>query len=221
MPPTDARTRAVIFDLDGVLVDSEGLHVEAWRKVFAGRGATVSDEEYAHGVGMADADWLEWLSRRRVPSLDVRECLDEKRRVFAGILKANVRPFPGVVELVARLHPECRLGVASNSPRQSIETVLAELGLRPHFDAVAGAEDVKHHKPHPEIYLRVAAGLGVEPGRCTVIEDSALGIQAAKAAGMRCIGITNSLPAERLAAADLTVASLTDADPVERFVRAG
>ncbi|HRT96216.1 MAG TPA: HAD family phosphatase, partial [Planctomycetota bacterium] len=213
--------KAVIFDLDGVLVDSEALHVEAWRRVFAACGIIVSDEEYAHGVGMADGDWLAWLFTRRGPALDVRRCLDEKRRVFAGILKADVRPFPGVVELVTRLHPECRLGVASNSPRRSIETALAALRLRSHFDAVAGADDVKRHKPHPEIYLHVAARLAIEPARCTVIEDSALGIQAAKAAGMRCIGITNSLPAERLAAADLTVASLADADSVLRFVRAG
>lgn len=221
MSPTDARTRAVIFDLDGVLVDSEALHVEAWREVFTARGVIVSDEEYAHGVGMADADWLAWLAPRRAPPLAVQECLDAKRRLFARLLAANVRPFPGVRELVARLHPECRLGVASNSPRQSIETVLAALELRALIEAVAGAEDVTRHKPHPDIYLRVAKSLGVEPGRCTVIEDSALGVQAAKAAGMRCIGVTNSLPAERLAAADLTVASLADAECLVRFVRAG
>jgi len=220
MTADDRRTRAVVFDLDGVLVDSEGLHVEAWKAVFGRLGVEVTDEEYAHGVGMADVDWLRWLFERRgLPSEGIAGCQRAKRRAFQAILSGNVRPFPGVVELVGVLRGEFALGVASNSSRESVATVLRRLGVGEGFGAVVGAEDVRRHKPHPEVYLRAAALLGVAPGACAVVEDSPLGIRAAKAAGMRCIGITNSLPAERLAEADLVVATLADAGTLLRFLR--
>jgi len=220
MTADDRRTRAVVFDLDGVLVDSEGLHVEAWKAVFGRLGVEVTDEEYAHGVGMADVDWLRWLFERRgLPSEGIAGCQRAKRRAFQAILSGNVRPFPGVVELVGVLRGEFALGVASNSSRESVATVLRRLGVEESFGAVVGAEDVRRHKPHPEVYLRAAALLGVAPGACAVVEDSPLGIRAAKAAGMRCIGITNSLPAERLAEADLVVATLADAGTLLRFLR--
>ncbi len=217
----DSRTRGVIFDLDGVLVDSEALHVEAWRALFARLGIEVSDEEYAQGVGMADVDWLRWLVARRGLQADIASWREEKRALFQRILAADTRPFPGVAELVRRLRPDFRLAVASNSWRQNIETVLERLGLRDSFDALVGADDVTRHKPHPEAYQVAAARLGLPPAACVVIEDSPLGIQAAKAAGMRCIGITNSLPAERLGGADLVVGTLEDAEPVLRFLGQG
>lgn len=218
--PADPRTRGVVFDLDGVLVDSEALHVEAWRVLFARRGIALSDEEYAQGVGMADVDWLVWLFARRGLPGDTAPWREEKRGIFQDILAANVRPFPGVVELVRRLRPRFRLGVASNSWRQNIETVLAALKVADCFDALVGAEDVTHHKPHPEAYQRIAARLGLPPAACVVIEDSPLGIQAAKAAGMRCIGITNSLPAERLTEADQIVTTLADGAAILRLIEA-
>jgi len=214
----DHRTRGVVFDLDGVLVDSEGLHVEAWRRVFAQHGLEATDAELAQGVGMSDVDWLVWLAARRGLTADIAALREAKRGVFQALLEADARPFPGVVDLVRTLHLGFRLGVASNSWRLNIETALGALGVRDAFDAIVGAEDVTHHKPHPEAYQRVAARLGLPPAACWVIEDSSLGIQAAKAAGMRCIGVTNSLPAERLARADLVVSTLEDAELILRFV---
>ncbi len=219
MIAADGRARGVVFDLDGVLVDSEGLHVEAWRLLFARHGLEATEAEFAQGVGMSDVDWLEWLFASRGTTGDITSLREAKRAIFQTLLAANVRPFPGVVPLVRALHGEFRLGVASNSWRQNIGTVLDALGLRACFDAIVGADDVARHKPHPEAYQRVAASLGLQPPACTVIEDSPLGIQAAKAAGMRCIGITNTLPAERLAQADLVVPSLEDAQRVAAFAR--
>ncbi len=218
-PAVDPRTRGVIFDLDGVLVDSEGLHVEAWRTLFARHGIQASDEEYARGVGMSDVDWLEWLLGSHGLEGDVASLREAKREIFQTLLAENVRPFPGVVDLVRALQPEFRLGVASNSWRQNIETVLDRLGIRACFDALVGAEDVARHKPHPEAYQCVAARLGLALAACCVIEDSPLGIQAAKAAGMRCIGITNTMPCERLVGADLVVRTLEDREAIFRFAR--
>jgi HAD superfamily hydrolase (TIGR01509 family) len=213
------RSRAVIFDLDGVLVDSEPLHVEAWKVLFARHGIAVTDEEYAHGIGMLDADWIRYLFERRGRAADPEWWQDAKRGIYRDILARSVRPFPGVVGLVRRLRPEFRLAVASNSWRENIETVAEALGLRDCFDVLTGKEDVARAKPHPDAYLTTAARLGVPPAACTVIEDSDLGVRAAKAAGMACIGVTNTLPAERLASADLIVASLADPAPILRLAR--
>jgi len=215
------RAEAVIFDLDGVMVDSEPLHVEAWKVLFAQQGIEVADEEHEQGVGMLDADWIRYVFGRRDETVDAGWWQGAKRKVFSEILARNVRPYPGVVELTWRLRSEFRLAVASNSWREHIEIVLDALGLRTCFDVLIGLQDVEQHKPHPEAYLRTAAALGVEPSACVVIEDSALGVQAAKAAGMRCIGVTNTLPAERLRGADLVVPSLEDTEAIVSFVRTG
>ncbi|MBM4035246.1 MAG: HAD family phosphatase [Planctomycetes bacterium] len=218
MAAADRRDSGVVFDLDGVLVDSEGLHVEAWRRLFAERGVELTDEEYAQGVGMSDADWLAWLFARRGTAGDVAWWREAKRQLFQALLAADVRPFPGVVGLVRTLRPRFRLGVASNSWRRNIETVLDALGIRGCFDAWVGADDVTRCKPHPDVYELAAARLALPSTACVVIEDSPLGIQAARAAGMRCIGITNSMPAERLAQADLVVSSLEDAGAILGFL---
>jgi len=217
--PDAALPRAVIFDFDGVLVDSEPLHVRAWQVLFAQHGVEATEEEFEHGIGMLDADWIRYLFARRGQTADPRWWQEAKRSVFHELLARNVRPFPGVVDLVRRLSGEFRLGVASNSWHENIDTALRVLGIRACFGALTGLDDVERHKPHPEACLATASRLGVPPGACVVIEDSPLGIQAAKAAGMRCIGVPNTLPAERLAGADLLVGSLADAEAILRFVR--
>ena len=219
MPSSESSPRAVIFDLDGVLVDSEGLHVDAWKILFAREGVTVTDEEYEHGIGMTDAAWIEWLFERRGQAADPDWWRDAKRPVYADILARKVRPFPGVPKLIRRLHGEFRLGVASSSWRENIETVVEALGLAHCFGALIGKQDVTRHKPDPQAYLLAADRLGVPPPACTVVEDSILGVRAACAAGMRCIAVTTSLPAHRLAEADAIVDSLADTDAIIRFAR--
>ena len=220
MAAPDNAVQAVIFDLDGVLVDSESLHVEAWKVLFRRHGIEVTEAEYAHGVGMVDVDWIRYLSERRGRVIDPQWWEDAKREVYRGILARNICPFPGAVELVHRLRTAgLRLAVASSSWRENIEAVVEATGLAESFDVLTGKDDVRRHKPDPEPYLITAERLGVVPARCAVIEDSELGILSAKRAGMLCIGITNSLPPERLARADLVVATLEDADTVLAFVR--
>lgn len=213
------RRRAVIFDLDGVLVDSEDLHVDAWKVLFAQEGIEATEAEFDAGIGMVDTEWIRGVLVRRGLPVDLEWWRDAKRGVFREILAANIRPYPGVAPLVHRLHVEFRLGVASNSWHENIETVLAGLGLGACFGSVVGLDDVTHHKPHPEAYLRSSELLGVPPAWCTVVEDSRLGIQAAKAAGMRCIGIPTTLAAEELSEADLVVGSLEEADAIVGFAR--
>ena len=220
MPSPHDHARAVIFDLDGVMIDSEPLHIQAWKVLFAREGITVTEEEYLHGIGMLDADWIGYLFSRRGKQADPEWWQNAKREVYRDILAANIRPFPGVAALVRRLHAEFRLGLASSSWRENLEVVLEAMNLRPCFRVLTGKEDVTRHKPDPEAYLRTASHLGLPPHACTVIEDSMLGVRAARAAGMRCIAVTNSLPISRLGEANLVVSSLEDADPILSFARA-
>ncbi|MFP4056110.1 MAG: HAD family hydrolase [Candidatus Brocadiia bacterium] len=213
------RSGAVIFDLDGVLVDSEPLHVQAWKILFAQHGIDATEEEYAHGIGMRDAEWIQYLFERRGQETDPRWWQEAKRQVFARILERHVRPFEGVPQLIETLHPEFHLAVASNSWRENIQTVLRAMGVEARFQALVGQEEVERHKPHPEAFLLAASRLGVPGPRCTVIEDSPLGIRAARAAGMPCIGVAKTLPAAQLHEADLVLASLADPEPVVRFAR--
>jgi len=217
-----SASQAVIFDLDGVIADSESLHVKSWKILFARHGMAATDEEYEHGIGLRDVDWLEYLFARRGQDADVGWWQGAKLDIFRDILEREGAAFPGVRDLIAALSDAgLLLAVASNSWRENIETMVRKLAVADRFAVLTGHEDVTRAKPAPDIYLLTAERLGVAPSACVVIEDSPVGIEAAKAAGMRCIGVTHTLPAERLVGADLVVDGLTDADRVLRFVREG
>jgi HAD superfamily hydrolase (TIGR01509 family) len=197
---------AVIFDMDGVIVDSEPCHERAFREVIADLG--YGDR---HGIHFPDyygrsdrALWLDFIERHR-PSQPLETLTRLKEDRLLSLLAAEEPVFDDVPELVESLAGETRLAVASGSTHAVISAVLAMRGLRRHFPVVVSAQDVVRGKPEPDIFLLAAEKLGVDPAGCVVIEDSAAGVKAARAAGMRVIGITNSLPAERLAEADVVV----------------
>jgi beta-phosphoglucomutase family hydrolase len=197
---------AVIFDMDGVIVDSEPLHVRAFEEVFdqLGHGSD-------HGIHFPDffgrsdrVVWESFIARHR-PSQSLAELTHVKEQRYLELLHATQPIYPGVESLIRTLAANTPLGLASGSVHTMIEAVLALRGLRPLFRAVSSSQDVAHPKPAPDVFLHAAAGLGIAPEECVVIEDSAAGVAAARAAGMRVIAITNSLPADRLQAAHAIV----------------
>jgi HAD superfamily hydrolase (TIGR01509 family) len=212
--------RAVLFDFDGVLVDSEPLHFRAMRDALVAEGFTIGEEEYwrhllahddrtairialeRHGVPY-DGSRIEGVTRRKAEAFE---------RVLAGI------PFlPGARELVLALSREVPLAIASGARRVEIEAVLKAGGLRDAFAAVVGIDDVSRGKPDPEPYLTAMRRLdgrspGLQPADCLVIEDSHTGILAGLAAGMKVLAVTNSFPAAKLAAAHRVVDSLAGLD---------
>ncbi len=202
---------AVIFDMDGVIVDSEPLHERAFREVFAELG--YGDR---HGIHFPDyygrsdrALWLDFIERHQ-PSQPLATLTRLKEDRLLALLEAEEPIFPDVPALVDALAARTQLAVASGSTHAVIRTVLAMRDLRRHFPVAVSSQDVARGKPDPDIFILAAQKLGVEPGRCVVIEDSAMGIAAAKAAGMRVIGITNSLPPEQLRQADAVVSGYAE-----------
>jgi beta-phosphoglucomutase len=201
--------RGVVFDLDGVLVDSEPLHLRAYQEVLVRYGRSLSRQEYyARFIVYSDREVLEQLLPDR-GALEV--ALAAKQRRYLELVGAGPPAFADGLRLLARADG-WRVALATGSGRTEAELILRGLGIRDRFRTIVTADDCARGKPDPEPYLRAAEGLGLPAGRCVAVEDAPGGVQAAKAAGMRCVGVTHSCPRERLGAADLVVDDLAGVD---------
>ena len=206
---------AVLWDLDGVLVNSTRYHYEAYGELMREAGRDVTFEEFRNLIGLRNETILRRLLGD-LPPREVERLARRKEELFRERIRGNVEALPGAAELVRRLHAVgVPLAVVSSTPRQNIELVLGALGLREAFSAIVGAEDAARGKPHPEGFLVAAERLSVAPAECVVLEDAPEGVEGAKAAGMRAIGVATTRPAERLSQADLVVDTLADSRVVE------
>ena len=207
---------AVIFDLDGLIFDSETPEVLAWQETYARHGLEFPLDRWLLNVGRIDSPWDAYATLRAVdPPLDfavVREFWRERHDIHAGEYR---RPLPGVVALLAAVRTRrWRTAVASSSRRASIQRALQALNLTDQFETTAGGDEVKRAKPAPDVYLLAAQRLGVAPVECVALEDSQNGVLAAKAAGMACIAVPSALTRSLdFSAADLVVGSLEEVTP--------
>ena len=178
----------VIFDLDGLLTDTEVLHCQAWRQTLAASGVDVSEEEYCEhwiraGLGIGD------LVRLRALEHDPEVLRQAKLQRYVALLETSLRPMPGAVTLLDALHGRKRLALATSSYGATVEMILTQLDLARYFEAVAANESVTRLKPHPDVFLHVAERLDVAPSACVVLEDAEKGVVAAHAAGMKVIAV--------------------------------
>ena len=191
--------QAVIFDMDGVIVDSEERHERAFLNVV--REIGYGDKlalRFADYIGRSDQVlWVDFVARHKPPQT-VKELLVMKRDRMVELIRREQPLFDGLPALIERLAARYALGLASGSERAVVEAVLDIDGLRRFFRAVVTDTDISHGKPAPDIFLHTAELLKVPPQRCCVIEDSKPGVAAALAAGMEVIAITNTHPAEEL-----------------------
>jgi HAD superfamily hydrolase (TIGR01509 family) len=218
--PDAATIEAVVFDMDGVLVDTEHLWDEVREALTEEWGGRYTPEAQEAMMGMSSPEWARYL-HETVGLREPPEVInDEVVRRMLERYRTELPVVPGAVEAVRSLSASGhRLAVASSSNRPLIDAVLARLGLSDAFSATVSSEEVPRGKPSPDVYLEAASRLGVTPGRCVAIEDSASGIRAAHAAGMKVIAYPNRhyRPADAaLALADRVVESLQD---VQRAVR--
>ena len=181
---------AVIFDLDGLLADTERLHCQAYQMTFLEQGITLEELDYCeHWVrfGRGITDWVT-LNNLTVDPYSLRL---RKSEHYSALLSSSLRPMDGALELLDRLHGEVGLALASSSYRDAINGVLAGLNIARFFDVIVSGLDVPAVKPAPDIFLKAAHDLGVNPEECVVLEDAEKGVLAAYAAGMRCIAVPN------------------------------
>jgi len=199
---------AVLWDLDGTLVDSEEYHWISWRDTMAEEAAPVTRAQFVETFGLRNDEILpEWLGPGATAER-IQRVSGAKEVLYRELVRSgDLRPLPGAAEWVQRLREEgWRQAIASSAPRENVDVVLEALGLARSFDAVVSAEDVTAGKPDPQVFLKAAQRLGFAPARCVVVEDSAAGVEGARLAGMKSIGVSRN---GRLAA-DLGVRSLED-----------
>lgn len=197
------ETAGVIFDMDGVLTDSEPLINAAAVAMFRERGVTVDPEDFLPFVGMGENRYIGGVAAKHGIDLEIEAAKRRTYEIYLDLVPARLRAFPGAADKARAFRSSgLKVAVASSADRIKIEANLGVLGLPiSWWDAVVSAEDVVHKKPAPDIFLAAARKLGLVPGVCAVIEDAVNGIEAALAAGMRCIAVAQTFPATRLAAA--------------------
>ena len=208
-----ARFEAVVFDMDGVLIDSEPLHYAASNQVLAASGG-IERDEYETFIGTTLQFFWDTLIPRRGLTETRAFYEDQYETTVLRILATPLPAAPGATELVARLRElGVRLALASSSRRSWIDATLAAIGLTGAFEVLVSGDDVEHGKPEPDIYLLAAARLGVPAERCLAIEDSPNGVMSASRAGMQVLGVRTPYTAHlTLVGATRVVDSLTDLD---------
>jgi beta-phosphoglucomutase len=208
---------AVVFDFDGVLADSEPLHLSAYQEVLASIGSALPREEYyARYLGYDDEGMFRALSEARGLDLDAAQIgalVAEKSRIMESLMAGSSVLYPGAADCVRRLGATWPLGIASGALRHEIEAVLQPHGLAPLFRFIVAAGDTQSGKPLPDPYQRAAALHGVQPASCVAIEDSRWGIESAKSAGLWCVALTHTYPVSELLDADAIVGSLAEVTP--------
>ena len=218
-----SRLQAVFFDFDGVIADSEPLHLRAYQEVLETDGIDLNKSDYyAHYLGHDDVGLFEALARDRGIALTdgkVDGWVAAKSRIVEEMLSNGSVLFPGSAACVKALAERVPLAVASGALEPEIEIVLERAGLRGYFAAIASASDGVRGKPAPDLYLLAIAKLrdrlmrAFDPAACIAIEDSQWGLEAARRAGLRCVAVTHTYAAADLAMADLVVDRLTDVTP--------
>jgi len=207
--------RAVIFDMDGVLVLSEPFIAEAAIAMFAEKGHQVSAEEFRPFIGTGEDRFIGGVAQQRGIELDPARDKARTYALYLELIRGRLTALPGVNAFVAHCRDQhLRLAVASGADRIKVEGNLREVGLPLElFDAIVDGTQVRRKKPAPDIFLEAARRLGVPPSACLVIEDAVNGVAAAKAAGARCLALTTSFESHELRAADWIAADLAHVPP--------
>jgi len=214
---------AVIFDMDGVLVDSYQAHFESWRVVAKKYGLDLTEPEFRRTFGRTSREIIRQLWGDRFDDKEIAAFDAGKEQAYREILEQSFPEMPGAGELIGKLHAAgFKLAIGSSGPPENIALVQRKLTNGELITATVTGRDVKHGKPDPEVFLIAASKLNMLPDRCAVIEDAPVGIEAARRAGMIAIGLTGTAPRNVLAErAHLVVDSLKELSPeiIERFSR--
>jgi beta-phosphoglucomutase len=215
-----AMNRAILWDMDGTLVDSAEYHWQVWRDIMSREGSPITYQQFLATFGQRNDSILRpWLGEKATPEL-IQRIGDAKEALYREhVRQKGIAPLPGALEWVRLLHREgWRQAIASAAPRANIETILDVLHASRCFQAIVSADDVHRGKPDPEVFLVAATKLGVTPNHCIVVEDAQHGIEAARAAGMKSIGVNQN---DKQLSADVVVRSLEflDANVFDTLLR--
>lgn len=202
--------RAVIWDLDGVIIDSAQEHLKAWQRLARETGVTFTEERFWSTFGQRN-DAIIPTVWGKLPPERIHELADRKEAYFREYVRETAAPLPGAIELLSALHDASYLqALASSTPLANIQLISEALGLRRYISVFISGETVPHGKPAPDVFLKAAEELGVEPAKCLVIEDAVAGVEAAHASGMRCIAVAGERDLPGLRKAEMMVRNLRE-----------
>lgn len=202
---------AVIFDMDGTMIDNHAAHREAWMAFVEKHQLSVTAEDFnQHYAGKKNSEILSGIFERSLSPVDTTKYAEEKEAFYRKIYEPDLAEIKGLKEVLSAIKEHSRpLAIATTSPRSNWEFILKKLDLVDTFDCVKGDEDVQKGKPNPEIYLLAAAALEVQPSRCLVFEDTPSGVEAAKSAGMQVVAILKRYTKNNLCQADHFISDYT------------
>lgn len=211
----DSQLYGILWDVDGTLVDTAELHFQAWQEMCRSLGLPFSRDDFAATFGRRNPEIIRHLSGDLFTEKEVNALGDRKEELYKTAARAGVDLLPGAAALLEGLHAAgFRQGIGSSAPRGNIDLILELTQTKHFFDALVSQENTQRGKPDPEVFLVGAQWLGIAPARCLVFEDAPAGIQAAKAGGMKCVGVGfvghHSEDTLRTAGADLVVRSLEE-----------
>ena len=203
---------AIIFDMDGVLVDSEQYIRQAAVNLFVEKGTTVNPEDFLPFTGTGENRFIGGVAELYGVDINIEKDKARLYEIYGELIKGNIKPLAGVVDFISTCRENgWKISVASSADDTKVDQNLNEIYLPRHqFDAVTTGSDVTRTKPNPDIFLITAEKLSVAPERCLVVEDAVSGVKAAKSAGCKCLGLTTSFTAEALHEADWVGATLAD-----------
>jgi beta-phosphoglucomutase len=208
---TGHKSAAVLWDMDGVIVDSAWHHMRSWQETFHQTGITFTEENFKHVFGMRNDEIIRSMLGNEFTQEKFEAIASAKEVAFRRLIRGSVKALPGAKQLLSSLNDEGFLqALVSSTPMENIELITGELGVKQYFREIISGYDVTEGKPSPQGYLLAARRLGIKPGHCVVIEDAVAGMMAAKNGGMKCIAVTNTHPSQSLAGADLIVSSLEE-----------
>lgn len=207
---------AVLFDLDGVIVDSKEAHFQAFKQLGEEVGYDFTRETFTHIFGMHNNEIFPILFGGPLPQERIDEFGNRKEAIVREMIRGHVESLPGARALIRALKEDgFHLAIGSSTPLANVELILGELGLREYFQTIISAENVREGKPNPQVFLLGAEALGVPPERCVVIEDAVAGVQAAHNGGMKALAVTTNHSREALSKAERVVDSLEEVGPEE------
>ena len=206
------KTKAVIFDLDGTLINNNSFHLISWQRYLKKIGKDISEKEYKANInGRTNKDAVEYIYGRRMSDEEAMRYALEKEEIYMNLYKPLIKPVAGLLEFLEELRQRnVPMAIATSGVQVNIDFLFDNIDIKKYFNVVLNSTHIQRGKPHPEIYLKTAAALNTAPKNCLVFEDAVVGIEAAHDARMKVIALATTHEKEELATADMVIENYND-----------
>jgi beta-phosphoglucomutase family hydrolase len=206
------KVNAAIFDLDGTLIYNNSFHLQSWLQYLKDMNREMSEEEYKANVnGRTNKDVIEYIYQRKMDDKEAMKYAHEKEAIYRQLYAPYIKPVAGLLELLEKLRSlSIPMAIATSGIQVNIDFLFEHIPIRSYFDVIVNSAHISKGKPDPEIYIKTAELLKVSPAECLVFEDAVVGINSAKAAGMKVVGVLTTHKAEELSGADILIKDFSE-----------